>query len=421
MDNSDNFYLNFYQVLGFLSQKVEENLAEEIFFVTTLNYVADNLIVNACILLKNNDAFSQNFFYNSGIIQNNPELNKLEKYLKELIKVYQKQLDNNQQILVSFPNKNIPDNIQLFFEKKQIKNLFIIPLIFRNTYFGEMVFYGLNILKNFPDKSFPLLKIIAQCYTNFCYQNQLEKKLKIQQTTNNIEANIQQEKEEYFSHLSHEIRSPMSSIIGFSKVLQQELYGTLNAKQMQYVKVIYDSSTYLMDLINDFLDFSKLEANKEELYIEEIEVEDICQTSLDLFREKAKQKGLNLNLIISKKVKFCYGDQRRLKQILVNLLSNAMKFTEQGFITLKITQKLEQINFSVIDSGIGIKDSDESKLFKPFSQLHTPLHQKHKGTGLGLALSLKLARLHGGYITLISQPEKGSCFTFHLPLKPPQQ
>jgi signal transduction histidine kinase len=415
MDNSDNFYLNFYQVIDFLYQKVEENLAEDFFFPTTLNYLADNLIVSACILLHNKNDSQQETFYSSQSNLNKQDTEKLEKCLKQLIKVYQKTLENNQQVLINFAEEKIPN--ELFFERKHINKLLLIPLIYRNKYFGEIVFYWLNLSQYLSDKSLPFFKIIAQYYTNFCYQNQLEKTLNSQQTTNNINTNIQQEKEEYFSHLSHEIRTPMSSIIGFSKILQQQLYGTLNAKQMQYVKVIYDSSTYLMDLINDFLDFSKLEVNKEELDMEEIEIEDICQSSLALFREKATQQGLNLNLIINKKIKLCYGDQRRLKQILVNLLSNAIKFTEQGFITLKVTQKLNNINFAVIDTGIGIKESDQSKLFKPFSQLHTPLHQKHKGTGLGLALSLELARLHGGDITLISQPGKGSCFTLHLPLK----
>lgn len=221
---------------------------------------------------------------------------------------------------------------------------------------------------------------------------------------------------EHLSNLSHEIRTPITAIIGFSKMLQEELYGDLNPKQMQYVTAINESGNYLLNLINDFLDISKIEAQKQELFKEKIPVQEVCQSSISLVKEKAKQQGLIIKLIIENNVDFCFADPIRLKQILINLLSNAIKFTEIGSVTLKVEKTVDHLIFSIIDTGIGIKKSDQEKLFKPFSQIRNNLHQNYKGTGLGLALSLKLAKLHGGEIRVFSEEGKGSNFTLYLPL-----
>ena len=142
---------------------------------------------------------------------------------------------------------------------------------------------------------------------------------------------------------------------------------------------------------------------------------EVCQACLSLFREQAKQRGLQLSVAIAPNVTTCIADQRRLKQILVNLLSNAVKFTDSGSVTLKVEQTEGMFAFSVIDTGIGIAQEDQPLLFQPFQQLDSSLNRKYEGTGLGLALSRKLARLHGGEITLHSELGRGSCFTLYLP------
>lgn len=139
---------------------------------------------------------------------------------------------------------------------------------------------------------------------------------------------------------------------------------------------------------------------------------------MSLFRERCFQRGLQLSLEIAPDVSTCIADRRRLKQILVNLLSNAVKFTDTGSVTLRVKQTEQTIEFSVIDTGIGIATADQSSIFQPFQQLDSSLSRKYEGTGLGLALSRKLARLHGGDITLQSELGRGSCFTLHLPLTP---
>jgi signal transduction histidine kinase len=220
---------------------------------------------------------------------------------------------------------------------------------------------------------------------------------------------------ELFCNLTHELRTPLTGIIGFSKMLHEQIYGTLNPKQIQYTHAIIESGKHLLELINDILDLSKIEADKEELLIEKIAVEDICLASLSVVKQLAQEKKLSLKLEINEKISFCSCDQKRVKQILINLLSNGIKFTETGTITLKVTPEKEYIAFSVIDTGIGIKQEDQSKLFQPFVQLQTYIHRQYKGTGLGLALSRKLAQLHGGDLTLTSELGKGSCFTLYLP------
>ena len=223
------------------------------------------------------------------------------------------------------------------------------------------------------------------------------------------------DKEEYFSHLNHELRSPIAAILSFAGMLKEEIYGALNPKQMQYVCGALTTAEHLLDLVNDYLDIAKINANREELYYENLPVEDICQASLAIVQEKARNKGLDLILDIGDNIDFCFADKLRLKQILVNLLTNAVKFTETGSVTLKVTLDQKMLSFAVIDTGIGISEENCQKLFQPFQQINNISNRRNKGTGLGLALSKKLAQLHGGDIVLTSQVGHGSCFCVSIP------
>ncbi|MGL5032784.1 MAG: ATP-binding protein, partial [Microcystaceae cyanobacterium] len=138
--------------------------------------------------------------------------------------------------------------------------------------------------------------------------------------------------------------------------------------------------------------------------------------AFSMIQNQAKEQGLALNLELGPDVNICMTDQKRLKQILLNLLSNAIKFTERGSVTLKVERDRNQLIFRIIDTGIGIKKADQSRLFQPFQQIPNALNRKRQGTGLGLALSRKLAQLYGGDITVVSEEGKGSCFSLHLPI-----
>ncbi len=303
-----------------------------------------------------------------------------------------------------------------------------IPLILVTDPLGdriavECIQYGISgyILRNVVDR---LPQVLFQSLDkslsplpqeNFGYLKHLEAvNKKLQEENTQLQA-FKSKIEDYISDLIHELRNPIAAILGFSRMLQDEIYGALNAKQMQYVSATFTTGEHLLELVNNYLDLAKINANKQQLQIERISVEDICQAAIAMLKGKAKNKGLELTLDFKQDIDFCYADHLRLKQVLVNLLSNAIKFTKQGSVTLKVTTSENQINFAVIDTGIGISQTDCKKLFQPFEQIQTLLHRKSKGTGLGLALSRKLVELHGGKITLTSKIGEGTCFTVSLP------
>lgn len=222
-------------------------------------------------------------------------------------------------------------------------------------------------------------------------------------------------KSEFLANMSHELRTPLNAILGLSQLLRQEIFGQLNPKQKEYVTCINSSGEHLLSLINDILDLSKVEAGKEELVLTPLLIWDICEYCLTIVREKAIEKGLKLIEEIDPNVTACIADERRLKQMLLNLLSNAIKFTPNGTVSL-IVKKIDRgISFTVADTGIGIASENLELLFQPFFQLDSCLSRQYDGTGLGLALTRKLAQLHGGDITVKSTLGFGSEFTIFLP------
>jgi signal transduction histidine kinase len=194
--------------------------------------------------------------------------------------------------------------------------------------------------------------------------------------------------------------------------------GPLNEKQQQAVGVIQTSGQHLLGLINDILDLSKIEAGKFEVHPERFEVNQISESSLNFIKHATDKKKITVEYSPAPDATTVFADPMRLKQILINLLHNAVKFTpENGSIKLKVQTEPKEglIRFSVTDTGIGIKPEDQTKLFKPFVQIDGKLSRQYEGTGLGLSLAKKLVELHGGHIEMQSEFGKGSCFTFILP------
>lgn len=302
-------------------------------------------------------------------------------------------------------------------EAKNINNLkkkydwLFLAVCYQNHYIGGICLYCPNSRWEVSQYSF--LEAVVENY-GYQYFRQKSQPLSLENNDNNPE---NQQMPLNLSHIHHEFRAPLTGILGFSKMLRDELYGTLNNKQHQYVQGILNSTEHLLCLVNDFLDLSKIDAHCEELFYELVAVEDLCLSAISMVQTKAKEKNLSLVMIIKEGVDICYLDQRRWKQILINLLSNAIKFTEEGSVTLEVKLQGQKLIFSVIDTGIGIKVEDQSQLFQPFKQIAHSLNFVEKGTGLGLALSRKLAQLHGGDIKLTSTLGQGSCFSAILPLR----
>jgi GAF domain-containing protein len=224
-------------------------------------------------------------------------------------------------------------------------------------------------------------------------------------------------KSEFLANVSHELRTPLNAIIGFSEVLQERLFGELNEKQAEYTDDILSSGRHLLSLINDILDLSKIEAGRMELEVTTFHLPDAIENALLLIRERASRHGIKLDRVIDDRLGDFTGDERKVKQILVNLLTNAVKFTpEGGQIKVEATLGDSAVIISVTDTGIGIAKEDQEAIFEEFRQVGTNYAQKREGTGLGLSLTRKFVELHGGQIWVESELGKGATFTFTLPI-----
>lgn len=230
-------------------------------------------------------------------------------------------------------------------------------------------------------------------------------------------------KSDFLANMSHELRTPLNSIIGFAELLQDELFGTLNEKQHQYIDNINLSGKHLLSLINDILDLSKVESGKMELELEKLSFKkDVLEPSLTILLEKATKHNIKLDLeVVPDADMELIADVKKLKQIMFNLLSNAIKFTPDGgsvHVFVKRRNEPSEIEVSVKDTGIGIKSEDMHKLFKTFTQIESTYTKNYEGTGLGLALTKELVALHGGRIWAESEGEgRGSKFIFTIPLR----
>lgn len=249
-------------------------------------------------------------------------------------------------------------------------------------------------------------------------------------------------KSEFLATMSHELRTPLNAILGFSEALQLGLLGAISDEQKEYIKDIFDSGQHLLNLINDILDLSKVEAGMMELDLELADLGDVLVSSFSIIREKAADNQIELKLEISEDFQNSLLDLRKTKQILYNLLSNAVKFSEKNGIVclrarrvsrscvgkidgsvptfafpLAASEYSEFLELTVCDNGIGIAQENLSKLFQAFSQIESSLARRYEGTGLGLAMVRKLAELHGGAVAVASLEGSGTTIVVWLPFR----
>ena len=223
-------------------------------------------------------------------------------------------------------------------------------------------------------------------------------------------------KDEFLANMSHELRTPLNSVLGLADALMEGVYGDVDDQQKQILGTMRDSGRHLLELINDILDLSKIEAGRLELDYRSISVSEVCQASLRMVRPMAISKRVGTWMRTDPKLGVVVADERRLKQMLVNLLSNAVKFTPSGGTAgVEAWSQGSEVYFSVTDTGIGIEAPDLRRIFEPFTQIDSSLSRQHEGTGLGLALVRRLAQLHGGRVEVDSEPGRGSRFTIVLP------
>jgi PAS domain S-box-containing protein len=233
-------------------------------------------------------------------------------------------------------------------------------------------------------------------------------------------------KDEFLANMSHELRTPLNAILGITEGLMDEVFGLLSEEQKRILPIIERSGNHLLELINDILDLSKIEAGKLILDCSLTDVNRLCQSSVMFVKQQAMQKNVHLTMEVAPVLPEMMIDERRIRQVLINLLNNAVKFTpEGGKITLEVTlesvdkssadQPTHWVHFAVIDTGIGIAPDALKTLFQPFIQVDSALNRQYEGTGLGLALVKRIVDLHNGYVKAASELDRGSRFTIVLP------
>ncbi len=226
-------------------------------------------------------------------------------------------------------------------------------------------------------------------------------------------------KSEFLMIMSHELRTPLNAILGFSELIKDKNVGDLSEKQIRYADNIHSSGKHLLSLIDDILDLTKIESGKTEVILDNMFVAEAIDESVELIKEQAAKQNIEIKKQIAADIEFIETDRNKFRQVLNNLLGNAIKFSksEGGMITITTEKEKDVVKFSISDTGIGIKEEDMGRLFQSFEQLDVGIARKYEGTGLGLSVSKKLVELLGGRITAESRYDEGSTFTFYLPIE----
>ncbi|MBN2240670.1 MAG: HAMP domain-containing protein [Dehalococcoidales bacterium] len=232
---------------------------------------------------------------------------------------------------------------------------------------------------------------------------------------------MSQHKSQFLANMSHELRTPLNSIIGYTKFILEGLEGEINEEQQKDLEIVYKNSQHLLELINDLLDLSRIEAGKTVLSPEAFSVSDLMSEVVSSIDPLARQKRLVLTCSVADSVNLLFADRAKTKQVLLNILGNAVKFTDTGSIDLEITENDDEFIFSVSDTGIGMKKDDLSVIFESFKQVGPAQLAGYEGTGLGLTISKQYVEMHNGRIWVESEPGKGSTFTFTLPKTKPNR
>jgi signal transduction histidine kinase len=292
------------------------------------------------------------------------------------------------------------------------RSLLVIPLLRENSLLGGLAVYRKSA-GEFAPQVIDLLKTFATQSALAIQNARLFRE--IEDKSRQLEV-ASQHKSEFLANMSHELRTPLNAIIGFSEVLAERMFGEINDKQAEYLSDILDSGRHLLSLINDILDLSKIEAGRMELNLSDFNLPTAIDNTMMLLRERAHRREITLKQTIDERLVAIHADERKVKQVLLNLLSNALKFTpEGGRIDVRASMRDGSAEISVTDTGVGIAPEDQATVFEEFRQVGTA-SKRVEGTGLGLAISRKFIELHGGKIWVESQVGKGSTFAFTVPL-----
>ncbi|MGL4379074.1 MAG: PAS domain S-box protein, partial [Microcoleaceae cyanobacterium] len=334
-----------------------------------------------------------------------------------------------------------------FLKEIQVKAKIVVPIIQNEILWGLLISHQCDRARQWEEWEIELLQNTADQLAIAIQQSSLfeqlntelaqRQKTEIKLTETNAKLLISNQeiaratrlKDEFLANMSHELRTPLNAILGMTEGLQDEVFGSVNEQQIKALKSIESSGTHLLELINDILDIAKIESGQIELDCTAVSIAHLCQSSLAFIKQQALKKRIQLEIKLPLNLPEILIDERRIRQVLINLLNNAVKFTpEGGRITLEVSRQEGPVDsdagdsalpntlrIAVIDTGIGIAPEDINKLFQPFMQIDSALNRQYPGTGLGLALVKRIVELHRGQVGLTSELGVGSCFMIDLP------
>jgi signal transduction histidine kinase len=291
-------------------------------------------------------------------------------------------------------------------------SVLVVPLLSQNEILGALVLLR-YASGDFPASTIGLMQTFA--HQSVLAMNNARLFREVDQKRREL-AIANDHKAQFFANMSHELRTPLNGMLGFSELLVDGLYGPLPEKALEVLDRIQKDGKHLLGLINDVLDISKIDAGQLSLTLDDYSVAGIVETVVASTESLARSKGIEVRTSVSDDLPIGHGDVRRLTQVLLNIVGNAIKFTESGFVEIRAAADAEHFTIAVQDSGAGIAPTDQARIFEEFQQVDNSITREKGGTGLGLSITRRLVEAHGGHIGVQSTLGVGSTFSIVLPI-----
>jgi signal transduction histidine kinase len=313
--------------------------------------------------------------------------------------------------------QNVAPQVRHIMVRQGYRSLLAIPLLRETRLLGGLVLWRRE-LGNFPEKVISVLQTFAAQSVLAISNARLFQE--IQDKSQQLEI-TSQHKSQFLANMSHELRTPMNAILGYTELIVDNIYGEVPEKIRETIERIDNSGRHLLHLINDVLDLSKIEAGQLELSLDEYSMKDLVDSVIASVESLGAAKGLTLRTSIPVDLPIGKGDEQRITQVLLNLLGNAIKFTDQGEISVQVSESDSAFVVSVSDTGVGIAEDQQRNIFEEFHQVDDSITRRKGGTGLGLSITKRIIEMHGGQLRVESKPGEGSTFSFTLPVRVEQQ